>query len=223
MPPGREFAEFGRLLVRAGYVVLCVEAYPYNLLEDPTGTAQKQGVRWRQRAAETLLAEDPEWTGMGKLTFDVRLAVDHLAGLECVDPRFLGIAGHSLGGKTAFCAGTLDDRISLIWASDFGMRREDSNWDALWYWGAENVKAFQERGLDHSFLLALHAPGTFILIAGETDGSQTQPLLDRAQMAYERFGKTDGILLLNHATGHQPTQETLEKAIQEIQRRFPVH
>ncbi|MBE6424844.1 MAG: hypothetical protein E7029_02420 [Planctomycetaceae bacterium] len=58
MPPGREFAEFGRLLVRAGYVVLCVEAYPYNLLEDPTGTAQKQGFRWRQRAAETLLAED---------------------------------------------------------------------------------------------------------------------------------------------------------------------
>ena len=218
MPPGREYAEFGRQLVRQGYVVACVEPYPYNLLADPDGTAQKQGLRWWGRAAEKLLTDQPTWTGMGKLTADTRLAIDFLAAQDCVDAKRLGIAGHSLGGKMSFYAGSLDDRISLIWASDFGMRWEDTNWDAPWYWGPEKIASFQKTGLEHSSLLALH-PVTFILIAGEADGEQTRPQLERAQKLNPRLE----IHLFNHATGHQPTKETVEKSLELIKEKFGVH
>ena len=218
--PGREYAEFGRLLVCEGYVVLCVEAYPFNLLADEAEAGRSQGLRFWQRAAEELKRQHPKWTGMGKVTSDVRLAVDYLANLDCVDGDRLGIAGHSLGGKMAFYGGTLDKRISLIWASDFGMRWEDTNWEDPWYWGKDKVEIFQQNGLDHSSLLRLHAPGTFILIAGEADGERTKPLLTRAQESSQRAGKKLEIFLLNHASGHQPTRETVESALKLIRERF---
>lgn len=218
--PGREYAEFGRLLVREGYVVLCVEAYPFNLLTEEAEAGRSQGLKFWQRAAEELKRIEPEWTGMGKLTADVRLAVDYLAELECVDRERLGIAGHSLGGKMAFYGGTLDERLSIVWSSDFGMRWEDSNWDDPWYWGKEKVELFQKKGVDHGSLLELLAPGTFILIAGEADGEQTRPLLEQTREKLQKSGKELEIFFLNHASGHQPTRETVEKALKLIRERF---
>lgn len=219
LPPGREYAEFGRLLVRKGYVVLCVEAYPYNIFEETPAQPERGLGLWKQ-AAQKLNTDHPQWSGMGKLVTDVRLAVDYLSGLDCVDPQRLGIAGHSLGGKMAFYAGCLDERISLIWASDFGMRWEDTNWTDPWYWGKEKVAEFQKRRMDHSSLLSLHAPGMFILIAGEVDGIQTTPLLERAQEICQIFGKEERVVFFNHASGHQPTQETVEAALEEIAKFF---
>ncbi len=218
--PGREYAEFGRLLVREGYVVLCVESYPFNLLADEADAGRSQGLKFWRKAADELKRRQPEWTGMGKLTADVCLAVDYLAAQDCVDRSRLGIAGHSLGGKTAFYGGTLDERISIILSSDFGMRWEDSNWDDPWYWGKEKVELFQKKGLDHSSLLELHAPGTFILIAGEADGEQTRPLLEQTRERVRKAGKELDVFFLNHASGHQPTRETVEEALKLIRDRF---
>jgi len=215
LPPGREPAEFGLQLVRQGFVVACVEAYPYNLVPDPDGTARKQGLAWWQKAAEKLNTEQPTWTGMGKLVADTRLAVDFLAAQDYVEAARLGIAGHSLGGKMAFYAGSLDERISLIWASDFGMRWEDTNWDAPWYWGAAKIEAFRKSSLEHCALVALH-PVTFILIAGEADGEQTRPQLERAR----ELNPDVKIHFINHASGHQPTKESVEKALGIIREEF---
>lgn len=199
---------FGLQLVRQGYVVLCVEAYPFNLLPD----FEREDFAIWQAAAEELHRREPGWTGMGKLTADVRLAIDLLARVPEVDPERLAIAGHSLGGKMSFYAGCLDPRVKAIVASDFGFRWEDSNWTAPWYWDAENVHLFQKTGQDHRSLLALHAPHLFILIAGEADGEQTVPFLEQTGRIFGLFTDQPRIHILNHHTGHQPTWPALRSA-----------
>ena len=208
MPPGREYAEFGRQLVRQGFVVACVEPYPYNLLADPDGTAQKQGLRWWGRAAEKLLTDQPTWTGMGKLTADTRLAIDFLAAQDCVDAKRLGIAGHSLGGKMAFYTGMLNDRVRVVGASDFGIRWEQTNWHDIWYWGAK-LEGLKARGIDHTGLLRAGGGKPFFLIAGQFDDASSMAFIQSSGVYAE---KPEHLGFFHHATGHRPTPESLAAA-----------
>ena len=74
--PERNTAFFGLHLVQQGYVVAAVEAYPFNLLTPVEQVASKGGMGvWRDAAAK-LAKQHPQWTGMGKLTHDTRLAAE---------------------------------------------------------------------------------------------------------------------------------------------------
>ena len=80
--PERNTAFFGLHLVQQGYVVAAVEAYPFNLLTPVEQVASKGGMGvWRDAAAK-LAKQHPQWTGMGKLTHDTRLAAEVLRGHE---------------------------------------------------------------------------------------------------------------------------------------------
>ena len=74
---------------------------PFNMVGEAEG-GEVGFSRW-ERATERLLADNPDWTGMGKLTHDVRLATDLLLQQPDVDPARVLAIGHSLGGKMAFC------------------------------------------------------------------------------------------------------------------------
>ena len=132
------------------------------------------------------------------------------------------MAGHSLGGKVAFYAGCLDDRVKAILVSDFGMRLQDSNWDDSWYWGTDGIKKLHANAMDHSSLLALHAPGLFLLIAGQADGEQTIELLNKANSIYCYEDANNQIHIYNHATGHQPTWDTVKSAFNRLAEEFHV-
>lgn len=216
LPAYEKTSCFGLQLVRQGYIVLCVEAYPYNLLPD---SELKDFPLWAA-AAETLHLQEPDGTGMRKLTSDVRHAVDFLVTVPEVDPNRIAAAGHSLGGKMSFYAGCLDERVRAIIASDFGFRWEDTNWDAPWYWGEEKLKQLQEQGTDHRSLLALHAPNLFILIAGEADNAQTEAPLRETERIFRLYTDRRRIYFLNHASGHQPTRPALRNAWKILAEEF---
>ena len=74
---------------------------PFNMVGEAEG-GEVGFSRW-ERATERLLADNPDWTGMGKLTHDVRRATDLLLQQPDVDPARVLAIGHSLGGKMAFC------------------------------------------------------------------------------------------------------------------------
>ena len=218
--PERNTAFFGLHLVQQGYVVAAVEAYPFNLLTPVEQVASKGGMGvWRDAAAK-LAKQHPQWTGMGKLTHDTRLAAEVLRGHEAVDSTRIAVMGHSLGGKMAFYAGCLDPRFKAVVASDFGIAWDSTNWGDAWYFGSK-LKAIRADGLSHEQLLACAAPTSFFLIAGQYDSQAASgPILDAARKVHLLYGKDDSIEMFDHHTGHQPTWPSLKAAYVWLARRM---
>ena len=202
--------EMMRHLVKRGYAVISADAYHLTYIESPK--ARDDFSRW-QDAADALRADHPGYRGIGKLVDDTRLLIDLLAADARVDAGRIGIAGHSLGGKMAFYTGCLDERISVILASDFGIGWDQTNWEKDWYWGSE-LERLRAEGFDHSGLLSVGGK-PFFLIAGLYDTDESYEIMRRA----EGFSEGDGRLgFYHHATGHRPTPEALEAGYEFLDR-----
>ena len=211
----RPNVQFGRHLVQQGYVVVCTEAFPYNTVPEPDDDV---GFAWWQAAADKLLRDNPEWTGIAKLAWDTSRATDLLLGYADVDPERIVVIGHSLGGKMAFHAGALDERIKAIISSDFGIGWSFTNWDAPWYFGEQiHAPGFT---LAHHQLLALHAPRSFLLIGGEADRPESWQYIQEAQRVYRLHGRADAVGFFYHGAGHQPTEESVRVAYRWLAEQF---
>lgn len=188
-------------LVQRGYIAATADAYHLTYFGSPR--ERGDGTLW-DKVGAAIVKDHPEWTGIGKLTADTQLMVTALAEDGRVDAGNIGIAGHSLGGKMAFYAGCLDQRIKAIMASDFGMLWERTNWNDLWYWGdkLEKIKAL---GMEHSGLLGCAAPKPFCLLAGADDNEESWQMMLRAP----GYGKGERLVIYNHGTGHRPPWEVL--------------
>lgn len=190
-------------LVRRGYVVASADAYHLTYIESDLESGDF--TRWQQ-AADSLRADHPNYSGMGKLIDDTKLMIDLLCADDRVDSERLGIAGHSLGGKMAFYTGCLDERVKVILASDFGIGWHQTNWHNDWYWG-KDAKRLEEAGFEHSELLSV-AQKPFCLIAGHYDNDESIEIMRRA----EGYAEDDERLkFINHATGHRPPMWALDE------------
>ena len=190
-------------LARRGFA--CISADAYHLTYVDSRLDRGDFGRW-QLAGEALKRDWPSWTGMGKLVADTRLLVDLLEEDPRVDASRIGIAGHSLGGKMAFCTGCVDPRIKAILASDFGLRWEQSNWEKIWYFG-EDLVEMKAKGMDLTGLLSLSGGKPFFLIAGKDDDETSWESMKKAS-GYRRC--PDHLGFLNHASGHRPPGYALD-------------
>jgi len=197
-------------LVRRGYAVASAEAF--HLTYEP---APREGLsNWRS-AAYALLADHPEWTGIGKLVADTKLVIDALAADPRTDDNRIGIAGHSLGGVMSFYTGCLDVRVKAILASDFGFRSWDSNnWKDPWYWGSK-VEQLKAAGMENRDLLSAAAPAPMMLLAGMYENEESVKAMQGVP-GYE--GMEDRLVCINHATGHRPPADVLEQGYDFLDR-----
>lgn len=206
---------YGQYLVERGFIVLCTEAFPFNTVPDPGGDDRFD---WWRAAAEKIRRDHPQWTGLGKLVHDTQCAITLLLQQPDVDTTRLLLMGHSLGGKMAFYTGALDERVSAVIASDFGLPWDSTNWDAPWYLGAKRPDAASD--FNHEKLLALLAPRPFFLISGEADSAASWQMMRNAA-AYYAFHNKAGLLTgFDHASGHQPTPASLEAAFRWLEKVF---
>ena len=58
-------------------------------------------------------AKHPEWTAVGKFTYEHSIAIDVLQSLPEVDPDKIGVLGHSLGGHNTLFVSAFDERIKV--------------------------------------------------------------------------------------------------------------
>ncbi|MDF2726420.1 MAG: acetyl xylan esterase [Paenibacillus sp.] len=112
----------------------------------------------------------------------------------------------------ALYTGCLDPRIKAILGSDFGMEWDRTNWSDPWYWGDKLAK-LKAAGMDHAELLRIGGLKPFVLIAGLYDNEAALDVLKRAG-----YSDSSPYLFINHATGHRPPLDALERGYDFLQK-----
>jgi hypothetical protein len=193
---------FARLANQRGFLAVSVKWY---------GEADGEGY---DEAVFQLANRHPGVTPMGKWIWDLQRVVDYIASRPDVDASRIGIIGHSLGGKMALYGAAFEPRIKAIVSSEPGISLKFSNYQDFWYLGKAIEKLPKDS--DQHELLALMNPRPFLLIAGESaDGDKSWPFLASAQQVYDN---KNFIGMINHRSGHSPTDDSVQKAFEWLER-----
>ncbi len=96
-------ADYGRTLAQHGFITLSID-----LLTDGERIAPEH----RVMDTRAFYQKHPEWSIVGKNTWDIMRSVDFLMTLDFVDKNQIGCTGWSLGGHTALFAAAFDERIT---------------------------------------------------------------------------------------------------------------
>jgi dienelactone hydrolase len=191
----------GLHLAQRGFVAFCPRCFLWQYAE-PKRLAM---------AVDWLHHRHPEVTGMAKMLYDARRAVDFLASQADVNGDRLGAIGHSLGAKEVLYLAAFDPRVRATVSSEGGIGMTYSNWDAPWYLGA----AIRRPGfdLDHGQMLALTAPRAFLLIGGDSaDGAASWPYIEAVFPVWSLTGAPEAVGLFNHRQGHALPEPARERA-----------
>jgi hypothetical protein len=156
-------------------------------------------------------------------------ACNALAALPGVDPRRIGIVGHSYGGKWALFAACLYERFAAVAVSDPGIvfdegRPNVNYWDQ-WYLGYEPgrerprggpqdgvprsgaYRRLVEQGRDLHELHALLAPRPLLVSGGSEDPPERWRALNHL-VAVNRLLSAEGRVAMTNRSGHAPTAES---------------
>jgi hypothetical protein len=154
-----------------------------------------------------------------------------LAHLPQVDPKRIGIVGHSYGGKWALFASCLYDKFACAAWSDPGIvfdeKRGNVNYWEPWYLGYEPgqdrvrgipskksprlgpYKTMIEKGRDLHELHALMAPRPFLVSGGSEDPPERWKALNHSIAVNRLLGYENRVAMTNRK-GHSPTVESNE-------------
>ena len=147
-------------LCRRGYVVIAPEHFVSGHRVPPEGSYETG--RFHEK--------HPEWTSVGKFTYEHAITIDVLESLDEVDRENIGVLGHSLGGHGTFFLAAYDDRIkaaaSNCAASFFRHNPRVEAWSRdRWYVYFKPIREGLLRGelppIDFHEIIALIAPRAF--------------------------------------------------------------
>ncbi len=116
---GRENRQYALDLVRRGFIAFAPDRAAYGQRRRANGTGNNK--------AEMVLHEQelqkryPGWGLTGKSIYDLQKALDMLTTFDFVDPKNIGIVGHSLGAWDAILLAALDERIKATVVNAGGM------------------------------------------------------------------------------------------------------
>lgn len=208
--PGKEHRDFGLQLARRGFVTLNIGTPGGNAWKPELGKALCQPLSYHAYVAANC------WQA--------------LAGMPEVDPKRIGVTGHSYGGKWALFAAALWDKFAAVVASDPGIvfdeTRGNVNYWEPWYLGLDPTVPTRERGIpsaknprtgaykrmmeagrDLHELHALIAPRPFLVSGGAEDSPKRWIALNHALAVNKLLGYSDRVGMTNRPM-HGPTAES---------------
>ena len=157
----------------------------------------------------------------------------YLANRSDVDPKRIGVFGHSYGGKWAMFAAALHDGFACGATSDPGIvfdeKRSNVNYWEPWYLGFDPALETQRKsgipndknprtgpykklmadGRDLTDLHALIAPRPFFVSGGAEDQPERWKALNHAVAVNKLLGAENRVAMTNRK-GHSPTEESNE-------------
>jgi hypothetical protein len=129
--------DFGYQMAKRGFVALCLGQNPTA----PLPNADLYYPSWDRAQLQPL----------SYLAYVAANAHTYLSQLPEVDPRRIGVVGHSYGGKWALFAGALHEKFAATCISDPGIvfdeKRPNVNYWEPWYLGYEPGPVHRKRGV----------------------------------------------------------------------------
>ncbi len=226
------------MLARRGYVTLTYDAACFGERHDAATGHYGEAIAFYKR--------HPEWSLMGKMTWDLSRAAAFLASQDFVDASRIASAGHSHGGYTTWFAMALDERIATgVSSCGFDTFRHDGNpyrWShatALlprlgFYVSSPHINMRNYSGVpdseviqipfDMHQVLALIAPRPLMLTASDDDnifpnaGWSTRMAEARLRPVYELLNARDRLETFYFRGGHGFPSASEERAFTFIDR-----
>lgn len=199
-------------LCRRGYVVIAPDHFVAGHRIPPEGPYDT--TRFHQK--------HPEWTSVGKFTYEHSIAIDVLQSLEEVDPARIGALGHSLGGHGTIFLAAYDERIKAA-ACNCGATffRHNPGVEAWardhWYVYFKHIRPGLLEGklppIDFHEIVALIAPRAFLDLSGLNDGvpltqRQRVLMLMKVMDVYELEKAPQNFAFYVHGRGHSVAHES---------------
>ena len=193
-------------LCRRGYVVIAPDHFVAGHRIPPEGPYDTK--RFYQK--------HPNWTAVGKFTYEHSIAVDVLQSLSEVDPERIGALGHSLGGHGTLFLAAYDNRIGAAACNCGGsfLRHNDKveAWSRdHWYVYFKHLRPGLLEGklppIDFHEIMALVAPRAFLDVSALNDGNgltqrQRALMLMKIMDVYELENAADKFSFYVHGAGH---------------------
>ncbi len=201
-------------LAKRGYVVIAPDHFVAGHRIPPEGSYE----------TGRFHAKHPNWTAVGKFTYEHSIAVDVLQSLDVVDGGRIGALGHSLGGHGTFFLAAYDSRIkaaaSNCSASFFRHNSKVEAWSRdHWYVYFKPIRAGLLRGelpeIDFHEIISLIAPRAFLDLSALNDGdplTQRQRVLMNLKImdVYELEKAPGNFAFYVHGRGHSVKHESRE-------------
>ena len=219
--PKSQLRDFAYQLVKRGFVTLSIGT---------PGALDHPGMETRE-----LLIEAGRELKIQPLTYLAYVAANchtALCGQTNVDPKRIGIIGHSYGGKWSMFASCLYEKFAAAVWCDPGIVFDESdsniNYYEPWYLGYEEgtlrprgmpnaerprtglYKRMMEAGEDLVDLHALMAPRPFLVSGGAQDRPPHWRALNHTKALYEMLGFPNRVAMTSRE-GHSPTPEAMEQ------------
>lgn len=169
---------------------------------------------------------------LGYIAANCRLA---LANHPDVDPKRIGIVGHSYGGKWAMFASAFDENFAAAVYSDPGIvfdeARPNVNYWEPWYLGKDPshtrkpgvitdqnpptgpYRELFTSGHDLHEVMALMAPRPFLVSGGSEDQPERWQPLNRVREVYDLLNAPNRVAMTNRPL-HDPTEESNQQIYQ---------
>jgi hypothetical protein len=206
------FRDFADQLTKRGYVTLSIGSPGGDARKPEPGQARCQPLSY--------------------LAYVAANCAQALADLPQVDPKRIGVVGHSFGGKWAMFASCLSERFACAAWSDAGIvfdeKRANVNYWDPWYLGAEEgpprpiglpapdhprtgaYRELVENGMDLQELHALMAPRPFLVSGGSEDRPERWKALNHAVAVNQLLGYSRRVAFTSRAA-HPPTDVSNEQ------------
>jgi dienelactone hydrolase len=196
-------------LCSRGYVTLAPDCIGF----EERGHPRLSGAEYERFLAHEYLLKGS--TLQGKMIWDVMRAVDYLGTREEVDPKRIGMMGHSLGAVETWFSMSLEPRIAAGAASC-----GTTTYAAVLAAEKYHNYGFYVPGILHwgdlSEVVSMVAPRPLLLLAGEKDGgfpaSGAREVAARTKMLHRRLGQPDALELVVSSGGHEFTEEMRKRA-----------
>lgn len=164
----------------------------------------------------------PQWTAVGKFTYEHSIAIDVLQTLREVNPEKIGVLGHSLGGHGSMFLAAYDKRIQAAAgncsASFFRQNAKVEAWSRdHWYIYFKHLRPGLLEGelppIDFHEIMALITPRAFLDLSGLNDGDpltqrQRVLMLMKVMDVYELEKAPQNFAFFVHGKGHSVAHES---------------
>lgn len=213
---------YGLHLARYGYITLSID-----LLTDGERVEPGQVVL----ETKPFYQRHPEWSIVGKNTWDIRRSVDFLETLDFVDAKHIGCVGLSLGGHTAVFAGAFEPRIAatisvggvLDWHRPTdSWARKQGRYVYIKKFGPYVDNPQKPVPVDFDELMMLVAPRPLLILSSEWEFYNRRNLLDKCLTVAKVYRDWQDVEGLPSVLEARRNQKGYEKTLSYYKERYQI-